>query len=135
METKKRVCIVPSRTESIKKVSSEILDSLKPYGVSEETLFDIRLSTEEAVRNAIVHGNLSDKNLLTTVSYWIRDGFINIEVEDEGVGFDRGALPDPTAEENLTKCSGRGIYLINRLMDSARFNESGNIITMTKRLK
>jgi len=135
MKTKKVVIIVPSRTESIKTVSSKILGSLKPYGVSEETLFDIRLSTEEAVRNAIVHGNLSDKNLLTTVSYWIEDGAINIEVEDEGVGFDRGALPDPTTEENLMKGSGRGIYLINRLMDSARFNESGNKITMIKKLK
>ncbi|MFH0764605.1 MAG: ATP-binding protein [Candidatus Omnitrophota bacterium] len=135
MKVKKKVFIVPSRIESIKKVSSKILDFLKPYGVSEETLFDIRLSTEEAVRNAIVHGNLSDKQLLTTVSYWIENGFISIEIEDEGVGFDRGVLPDPTTEENLMKSSGRGVYLINRLMDSARFNESGNIITMTKRLK
>jgi len=135
METKKKVFIVPSQTESIKKISSKILDSLKPYGVSADTLFDIRLSTEEAVRNAIVHGNLSDKNLLTTVSYWIKDGAIFIEVEDEGVGFDRGALPDPTTEDNLMKGSGRGVYLIDRLMDSARFNESGNKITMTKRLK
>lgn len=135
METKKAVLIVPSRIESIKEVSSKILDSLKPYGVSEETLFDIRLSTEEAVRNAIVHGNLSDKHLLTTVSYWIEDGFINIEVEDEGVGFDRGNLSDPTTDDNLTKGSGRGVYLINKLMDSARFNESGNKIIMIKKLK
>lgn len=135
METKKAVLIMPSRIESIKEVSSKILDFLKPYGVSEETLFDIRLCTEEAVRNAIVHGNLSDKYLLTTVSYWIEDGFINIEVEDEGVGFDRGNLSDPTTDDNLTKGSGRGVYLINKLMDSARFNESGNKITMIKKLK
>ena len=135
MGTKKTVIIVPSETKSIRMVSSKLLDALTPYGVSEDTLFDIRLCTEEAVRNAIVHGNLSDKHLLTTVSYWIEDGKIFIEVEDEGVGFNRGNLPDPTADGNILKGSGRGVYLIEKLMDSAKFNESGNKITMIKKIK
>ncbi len=135
MGTKKTVIIVPSETKSIRMVSSKLLDALAPYGVSEDTLFDIRLCTEEAIRNAIVHGNLSDKHLLTTVSYWIEDGKIFIEVEDEGVGFDRGNLPDPTADDNILKGSGRGVYLIEKLMDSAKFNESGNKITMIKKIK
>ncbi len=135
MGTKKTVIIVPSETESIRTVSVKLLEAIKPYGVSEDTLYDIRLCTEEAVRNAIVHGNLSDVHLLTTVSYWIEEDKIFIEVEDEGVGFDRGNLPDPTTDDNILKGSGRGVYLIEKLMDSARFNQSGNKITMTKKIK
>ncbi|MDP3804760.1 MAG: ATP-binding protein [Candidatus Omnitrophota bacterium] len=135
METKKTVIIVPSETKSIRMVSFKLLEAIKPYGVSEDTLYDIRLCTEEAVRNAIVHGNLSDVHLLTTVSYWIEEDKIFIEVEDEGVGFDRGNLPDPTTDDNILKSFGRGVYLIEKLMDSARFNQSGNKITMTKKIK
>ena len=135
MKMDKTVIRVPSEIRSIRDVSTKLLNDLKPYGVSEDTLFDIRLCTEEAVRNAIVHGNLSDRELLITVTYWIEDGKIFIEVEDEGVGFDRTSLPDPTVGDNILKGSGRGVYLIEKLMDSAVFNETCNKITMIKRLK
>lgn len=135
MDDNKTTIRYPSETASIKLASSKILDALKPYGASEDVLFDIRLCVEEAVRNAVVHGNLSDKNLLTTVTYWVKDGRAHIEIEDEGVGFDRRSLPDPTADANILRGSGRGVYLIEKLMDSAVFNETGNKITMIKKIK
>lgn len=103
--------------------------------MEEAALFDIRLCVEEAVRNAIVHGNRCEKRLSVEVSYWVEDGTLHVEVVDHGKGFDHKKLPDPTKDENLTRNNGRGVYLIKRLMDRAEYNESGNKISMVKRLK
>lgn len=131
-ETRKTVIKIPSAAEYIKRTSSKILKALEPYKVKADTLFDIRLSVEEAVRNAMVHGNHGDKGLSVRVAYWIKDSRMSVEVEDEGSGFDHARLADPTADENITKGSGRGVFLIKSLMDEVEFNESGNRIKMTK---
>ena len=126
---------IPSEIKQLKKVSSRILDSLASQHIDEAALFDIRLCVEEAVRNAIVHGNHCDKRLSVTISYWIEDGSFNIEVEDEGKGFDHKELPDPTEEGNMLRNHGRGVYLIRRLMNEVLYNDSGNKVKMVKRLE
>ncbi|MFA6610374.1 MAG: ATP-binding protein [Candidatus Omnitrophota bacterium] len=126
---------VPSEIKQIKKVSSGILDSLASQNIDEAALFDIRLCVEEAVRNAIVHGNHCDKRLSVTVSYWIEEGSFIIEVEDEGKGFDHKYLPDPTDEGNMLRNHGRGVYLIKRLMNEVQYNDTGNKVRMVKRIE
>lgn len=135
MKTDKILIEVPSEDKYIRKVSSDILAALSPYGVSEERLFDIKLCVEEAVRNAILHGNKLDKRLRVKVSYLIADGRVKIEVEDEGPGYDPAKIPDPTNKGNMLKESGRGVCLIRRLMDRVDFNQKGNKILMEKSLK
>ena len=125
---------IPSEIKYIKKVSSEILDSLSPHKIDEDTLSDIRLCAEEAIRNAIVHGNRSNKKLHVKVNYRLENDRIIIEVEDEGAGFDPRKIADPTGDDNIMKESGRGICLIKRLMDKVDFNQKGNKIRMEKRL-
>jgi serine/threonine-protein kinase RsbW len=132
---KKVVIKVPSDTRHLRKVSIEIEKSLASYKLDEASLFDIRLCVEEAVRNAMVHGNRSDKDLHVEVSCWVKNGKLNIVVEDKGPGFDHTNVPDPTNNENLLKTSGRGVCLIRRLMDRAEYNGSGNKLTMVKTLK
>ncbi len=134
-EEKKTFIEIPSEDRNIKKVSSEILASLSPYKVDEHRLFDIKLCVEEAVRNAIIHGNNADKKLRVKVNYWINDDKLSIEVEDEGPGFDPDLIPDPTKDSNIMKESGRGVRLIRKLMDKIDFNEKGNKIRMEKVLK
>ena len=134
-EEKKTFIESPSQIKNTRKVSSEILEKLSPYRLDENTLFDIRLCTEEAVRNAVVHGNRLDEKLLVKVSYWIDNGKLSIEVEDEGAGFNPDTIPDPTGNNNIMKESGRGVCLIRELMDSVEFNEKGNKIKMEKTLK
>jgi len=131
---KRAVIKTPSENRYIKKVSGRILSSLEPHGVSEETTFDIKLCVEEAVRNAIVHGNHSRKDKTVKIAYSIEGGRITIEVEDEGKGFDHTTLPDPTDTNYIMRNSGRGVYLIKKLMDSVDFNEAGNRITMVKKI-
>ena len=126
---------IPSEIKYIKKVSSEILDHLSSYSVDKERLFDIRLCIEEAVRNAIVHGNRMNEKLRVMVDYRIEKDRIRIEVEDEGAGFDPHSVPDPAEKKNMLKESGRGVCLIKTLMDNVDFNEKGNKIGMEKALK
>ncbi len=126
---------VPSETRHIRKVSSRILSWLGRYNIDEGRLFDIRLCVEEAVRNAMVHGNHSDKRLQVRTAYWIDDGALNIEIEDEGSGFYHAEVDDPTLALHLLKNSGRGVYLIKKLMDKVEYNDKGNKVTMIKRLK
>jgi serine/threonine-protein kinase RsbW len=133
--SKKTLIKVPSETRYIRKVSSRILSGLDRYNVDEGRIFDIRLCIEEAVRNAMVHGNNSDKALSVKTIYWVDGDAVNIEVEDEGRGFDCAKVADPTAETNILKNSGRGVYLIKKLMDKVEYNDKGNKITMIKKLK
>lgn len=126
---------IPSDIKYLKKISSDILKSLAHYKADNETLFNIRLCVEEAVRNAMVHGNNSDKKLPVKISYWVKDGSINIEIEDKGRGYDYKLLPDPTIGDNMTRFGGRGVYLVLKLMDKVGFNKRGNIIKMSKRLR
>ena len=90
---------------------------------------------EEAVRNAIVYASKSDKVLPIDISYTIEQDKIRIVVEDKGAGFNVKDLPDPTNMKNLYKESGRGVYIMQRLMDKVEYNEKGNRVTMEKRLE
>lgn len=133
--SKKTVIKVASQTRYIRKVSSRILSLLDHYKVDESRIFDIRLCIEEAVRNAMVHGNHSDKRLSVKTAYWIDGDTLSIEIEDEGPGFDHIGVADPTTPPHILKNSGRGVYLIKKLMDKVEYNEKGNKLTMAKRLK
>lgn len=133
-DLRKFVIKIPSDIGCIKKVSSKIVELLLRNNVHEDRIFDIKLCVEEAVRNAIVHGNNSHKKLRVKIVYWIEGGNINIEVEDEGKGFDHSKVDDPTLDENILRNCGRGVFLIKKLMDDVRFNKSGNNIKMAKKL-
>jgi len=123
---------IASETASLKEASDRILSSLEGYRLNESLLFDIRLCVEEAVRNAVVHGNRSHRELTVRISYSVRPGACEILVEDRGKGFDYRKLPDPTTEENLLKPGGRGVYLMRTLMDRVEYNERGNAVRMVK---
>ena len=126
---------VPSNFAQVAKTSEKILNTLSTLKLDDTDLFNIRLCIEEAVRNAMVHGNKSKKDLPVKISYSLNGDELEISIEDAGEGFDYKNLPDPTKEENITKGSGRGVFLILHLMDKVTFNDKGNIITMVKKLK
>lgn len=119
----------------IKKISKEILKLLQYRKVDESVQFDVRLAAEEAIRNAIVHGNHSDKKLPVAVSYTLDKNKIEIEVEDRGEGFDVKKIPDPRTKDYVMKEGGRGIFLMQELMDRVKYNEKGNKVKMTKFFK
>lgn len=132
---RKTVIKIPSDTKYTRGVSSKVLESLKPYKIDESDIYDIRLCVEEAVINGITHGNRRDKRKSVKITYWIKDNQLNVEVEDEGSGFDYKHLSNPTTNDNIMKDYGRGVYLINNLMDEVKYNDAGNKIKMIKYLR
>jgi serine/threonine-protein kinase RsbW len=131
--TRKASFKIPSEIKYIKKSSGRILGDLAAVA-DESTLFDIRLCVEEAVRNAIVHGNHCEKKFSVRIAYSWNEAKIVIEVEDQGKGFDYKHLPDPTDSAHILRNSGRGVYLIHHLMDEVDYNDTGSRVTMTRYL-
>lgn len=95
-------------------------------------VFGIHMALEEALMNAIKHGNQQDESKLVHVTAKTSSDSFYIKIADQGEGFDPDSLPDPTLEENLEKTTGRGILLIRSYMDSVVFNSSGNSIEIKK---
>jgi len=113
-------------------IENAILPVLANKAYGERVLFAIKLAIEEAVINAIKHGNQLDDTKRVTVSFVVEEDRAVISVADEGEGFRPEDVPDPTDADNLIETSGRGLALIGAYMDEVRFNEKGNEITMVK---
>jgi len=95
--------------------------------------FEIETALREALANAIVHGCKKDpsKKVQCVVGCDEERGML-IVVRDPGNGFDPFAVPDPCTGENVFANHGRGIYLINQLMDEVKFERNGAEIHMRK---
>ena len=95
---------------------------------------DIELALTEALANAVVHGAKSDpsKIIECDVACDMQHGML-IVVRDPGLGFDPAKIADPCYGENIYSSHGRGIYLINQLMDEVQFHKNGTEIHMLKR--
>ncbi len=131
-KAQRKTIVVSSIPSQLAHVENAILPVLDSKGYGERNIFAVKLALEEAVVNAIKHGNQLDDTKKVTVSFYIDDDRALISVGDEGDGFDPNAVPDPTTEEGLLASSGRGIALIRAYMDEVRFNETGSEITMIK---
>jgi len=95
--------------------------------------FEIEMALREALANAVLHGCKGDpaKKIEFSVTGENERGIL-IVVRDPGQGFDHEGLPSPTDGENLFSDHGRGIYLINKLMDEVKYERDGREIHMRK---
>lgn len=118
--------------EKARQVESSIVCECKKNNFGESDLFAIKLALEEALVNAVKHGNKLDPNKVVKVQYHVTPQRVDVAIEDQGPGFNPADLPNPTADENLERCSGRGILLMRAFMSSVVFNPSGNKVTLTK---
>lgn len=114
-------------------VQKRILDAVEKAGFNPQSAFAIKLALEEALINAIKHGNQLDLKKNVHIEATITPTVTEITIEDEGPGFDRHCVPDPTLEENLDKCSGRGILLIEAYMNRVEWSRGGRRLHMVKK--
>jgi len=124
---------IPSDLAEAGPLQDRILEELGQAGFSDNVCFAVRLALDEALSNAIRHGNQFDPRKSVDVLWTIDEVQAVITVRDQGPGFDPADLPDPTLECNLERPHGRGVMLIRAYMTDVRFNERGNELTMTKR--
>lgn len=131
----KRVFDIPSDFAASRDVQLRIMDDVVAAGFDEESIFAIRISLEEAIVNAIRHGNRLDASKRVRIASCTSPEQVEIMVEDDGVGFDRTCVPDPTAAENLCRPSGRGILLIESYMTSVTWDKGGRRMCMIKQVE
>ena len=115
-----------------KEAEDRLMAEASAYELDEEAIFALRLSLEEALSNAIRHGNKGDKNKKIQIRYHMNAERIDIYVGDEGEGFDLKKVPDPTRKENLEIPSGRGIMLMQAYMNLVEYNKVGNEVHLVK---
>jgi len=143
----------------ISSLINHVQSVLSSVGLCDEAnIIRVCIALEEALRNALYHGNLEltseqregdvevyqrlIEERTSNAPYAKRELTVTIEVtptsgrftiRDQGPGFDPSKLPDPTDPENLEKVSGRGLLLMKTFMDEVIFNATGNEVTMVKR--
>ena len=125
--------IFPSDTSQGRAVQERIVGMMEEHGFAPRDVFGVRLALEEALVNAIKHGNKMDPNKNVRVRWRLDNEHIRVSVEDEGPGFDVSQVPDPTDDENIDKPGGRGIMLMRAFMSVVEYNDTGNRLTIEKR--
>ena len=106
------------------------VDLTIPSDLGEARTLQTRI--EEALVNAIKHGNQLDPDKYVEVSFQVTCERFDIRIVDEGPGFNPEDVPDPTAIENIERPCGRGLLLIRGFMDEVKYHGRGNIVTMIK---
>ena len=127
-----------SDLDSVDNAEKTVLGAAREVGFAEDDLHDLGMAVREAMVNAVVHGNRY--NLKKKVHLLVQRGSagILIRITDEGEGFDLTDIPDPLAEENLLRQSGRGLLLIQAFVDEFRMTKvppKGTEVTIVKNLK
>lgn len=149
---------IPNERHLIMKINNYVAQLLKIFNIcSNREQMRVLLALEEALVNAICHGNLEVSSELRGVDdeaytqllnercnspqfnerrveirITVTNALAKIRIRDQGPGFDTSSLPDPREEINLGRSHGRGVLLMRSFMDEVHYNETGNEVTMIK---
>ncbi len=123
-----------ANVEGLAGVVQKVMEVIRGEGCAQKKEFEVELGLHEALVNAVVHGCRKDpnKSIQLTVCCDKTRGILMI-VRDPGPGFDVHSIPSPIQGENIFSSGGRGIFLINQLMDEVHFTANGTEIRMVKR--
>ena len=136
-EIRKVDTLLDSTLDSVDEAESAVLEVAQEIGFDEDELHALGMAVRESMVNAVAHGNRysARKKVHLTVSK--ASDHLTVVIADEGEGFDLSSLPDPLAEENLLRQSGRGLLLIQAFVDEfqvRRREPSGTEVRMVKYL-
>ena len=109
--------LLDSTLESVDIAEEAVLKEAQEIGFDEDDLHKIGMSVRECMVNAVVHGNRYNARKKVHVMIQRTSDRLAVVIQDEGDGFDMATLPDPLANENLLRHSGRGLLLIQAFMD------------------
>jgi serine/threonine-protein kinase RsbW len=124
---------LPADVSAISPVVDWVMRLVDELDYGDDKEFGIEMALREALANAILHGCKADPSKkVECLVKGDREQGILIVVRDPGAGFDASKLPSPTADSNLSVDHGRGIFLINKLMDEVTHEQNGTVIRMRK---
>lgn len=125
---------IPATPEAAERALEEAVALIRESNSPIGDLDEIRLALREALNNAVCHGSRLDpeKQIRIICRADPHEG-LTLAVRDEGPGFDPGTVPDPTAEQNLERFGGRGLFIIRKLMDEVEHRDGGRELRMRRR--
>jgi len=133
LELKLNVTLSADRN-AVDQVVRSVMDVVRNTQCAPGREDDVELALAEALANAVVHGAKNDPSKTVECDVACnQQGSILIVVRDPGPGFDPSQIADPCRGENIYSHHGRGIFLINQLMDEVRFHKNGTEIHMIKK--
>ena len=123
---------IPARVAAISPLVASVMAAVRQQSTAKD--LEIETALREALANAIKHGCSSDASKFVQCSIIFEDDHsVLIVVRDPGPGFNSKSIPDPTNGKHLYENHGRGIYLINHMMDEVLFKRGGAEIHMRSR--
>ncbi|MCD6115939.1 ATP-binding protein [bacterium] len=126
---------IPSTLDQLEKVEKLSSSISKKMELSSDQTDNLAIAVTEAVGNAIVHGNKMQKEKTVDIVFKLSTDELECSVSDRGKGFNEKSLSDPLDPENIMKESGRGIFILEALMDSVSYSFSSEGTTVTFVLK
>jgi serine/threonine-protein kinase RsbW len=124
--------VIRSDPGEARRIQEDIERLLRTHEFTDHEIFGVKLALEEALVNAIKHGNRFDLEKKVAIAYSVQAERFEVHITDEGGGFDPSEVPDPTAVENLERPCGRGLMLMRYYMSEVSFSANGNSVSMTK---
>ncbi len=127
-----REITIPSTLHDAKTPEQEILKDVEHCGYCQDARFAIKLALEEAMTNAVKHGNAGDQSKQICIRYAVNAERAVIIIRDDGPGFLPGEVPDPTSPDRLSLPTGRGIMLMRAYMDEVQYRKDGAEVYLVK---
>jgi len=124
--------LIESKPSALSEPCRRLLAAMTEKGYGQDDVFAVHLAMEEAFFNAVKHGNKMDPNKQVKVQWLVDDEKVDVQLEDEGQGFEPQDVPDPRYGENLYRPEGRGLLLINAYMHVVEYNKLGNGLHMVR---
>ena len=124
--------IIPSDMDLGSHLVEPLLDAMRANEWPEFEILRVQLAYEEAITNAIRHGNRHSPEKTVDVEFRCDPERVLVRIADQGEGFDPKNVPDPRSEDLLEVPGGRGVLMINELMTHVQYNSRGNELEMEK---
>ncbi len=124
--------VIPNDPVVGRRLLDELLRQLEAQHWARRDIFGVHLAVDEALVNAIRHGNQMDAAKQVRFCCWLSPHKVRVEVTDEGPGFDPDSLPDPTEPTRLHCPGGRGVLLMRAFMSRVEFHDRGNHVVLEK---
>ena len=125
---------IPSDPALIPDIVAEVSELLATQQFQKSEVDGVKHALNEALVNSVVHGNAERKTKHVLITYALCGGEFRIRIQDQGAGFSPSNIANPLDESNLLQPHGRGVFMMRKFMDHVEFNNTGNCVTMIKRL-